>query len=540
MALLDGITPLDLIASGRLPEFVQFDHPRFKQFVAAYYSWMKENGQPFAAIDNLKNYTDIDQTIDDFVSYFLDTFAQSLPRTIIADKRLVTKHVRDMYLAKGSESSYKLLFRILFNEDVEFYYPKVDILIASDGKWETKTTIRVATTDNQIFKLQSQRITGLTSGATAIVDNIEKYQIGAYQQAELNLSLLNGVFVPNETVRCITQDDEIVDHTTGYVMSGITITNRGTGYASGDVITITGGSGVDAAAEVDQVTVGSIDTITINDGGADYVVGDQLIFSSVEGATTARAIVSAVDVSGAITSITLLSGGYNYKTVPTITVDSDAGTGADIEVSGAYIGGIKTINITSFGLGYSSAPTVSFSSIGNGDATGTAVVGAMCFHKGHFVGYDGFLSDIKVLQDSKYYQNFSYQLKSGTSISFYRDIVRRVLHPAGMELFGSVLVVRQLDVEAYFQLLASGNAAILTPKLSLNGNVQVIIPEASVEEPYVLNHCGMTYAQFDLWKERLGDADFGYVYDSLVFESFEVDPDHKRFPYTIGTWITTS
>jgi hypothetical protein len=44
------------------------------------------------------------------------------------------------------------------------------------------------------------------------------------------------------------------------------------------------------------------------------------------------------------------------------------------------------------------------------------------------------------ITDSYYYQDFSYSIKSKTSINVWRDLIKQTTHPAGFELFGEVLI----------------------------------------------------------------------------------------------------
>ena len=46
--------------------------------------------------------------------------------------------------------------------------------------------------------------------------------------------------------------------------------------------------------------------------------------------------------------------------------------------------------------------------------------------------------------DSFFYQDYSYVIKSGTSIEQWRDLIKATTHPAGFKLFGQVDVERQL------------------------------------------------------------------------------------------------
>jgi hypothetical protein len=57
-----------------------------------------------------------------------------------------------------------------------------------------------------------------------------------------------------------------------------------------------------------------------------------------------------------------------------------------------------------------------------------------------YTSNDGFLSDTKYLQDSYYYQSFSYVIKTGQGLSTWRDYVKKILHPAGFRFFGEILI----------------------------------------------------------------------------------------------------
>ena len=45
-------------------------------------------------------------------------------------------------------------------------------------------------------------------------------------------------------------------------------------------------------------------------------------------------------------------------------------------------------------------------------------------------------SSIKKITDSKYYQDYSYSLRSSKQVSEYEETVNDLLHPVGSKLFG--------------------------------------------------------------------------------------------------------
>ena len=70
-------------------------------------------------------------------------------------------------------------------------------------------------------------------------------------------------------------------------------------------------------------------------------------------------------------------------------------------------------------------------------------------YQGEWKGYNGMLSSPQVIQDSYYWQDFSYSVRSGFEISVYRDLVKRLLHVAGEQLFGEMIITMNVNAMLY-------------------------------------------------------------------------------------------
>ncbi len=143
--------------------------------------------------NKLLQYRDIDTTLDKFVDYFRDEFLYQLPGTILADKRNILKHIKQFYQARGTENSFRFLFRILFDEEVEFYYPKVDLFRASDARWTVDYLMRVTTSGNT-FDWLNRQIVGVNSGATANVESVNQTYLAGQTITELHIANIKGAF----------------------------------------------------------------------------------------------------------------------------------------------------------------------------------------------------------------------------------------------------------------------------------------------------------------------------------------------------------
>jgi uncharacterized protein YkvS len=80
-------------------------------------------------------YRDIDITIDRYLDEIQKEVAVSIPDVFTVDRIKLFKKLIPWYVTKGSVDSIELFFRIVFSEDVEIYYPRVDILVLSSGQW---------------------------------------------------------------------------------------------------------------------------------------------------------------------------------------------------------------------------------------------------------------------------------------------------------------------------------------------------------------------------------------------------------------------
>jgi len=129
---------ISVLVEGQLPDFVKQDHTTFIAFLEAYYEYLEQTGKPYEIIGNLRNYFNIDKTVDDFLQYFKTQFGKDVPEAVFlnANKPQTLKHLRDFYRSKGSEKSFQFLFRLLYKEEIEFYYPSLNNKQSLLGKLE--------------------------------------------------------------------------------------------------------------------------------------------------------------------------------------------------------------------------------------------------------------------------------------------------------------------------------------------------------------------------------------------------------------------
>ena len=264
----------------------------------------------------------------------------------------------------------------------------------------------------------------------------------------------------------------------------ITIQNAGTGYAVGDALVFTGGSGANAAGNVAAVVESTSynllfedDFRMISENSYDDIIKNE--DWSVEGPI-------------ARVELTNFGTGYTLSGLPTITVTSSNGVSANLVSTGIQgkgatisvdvannatgIGSIRAISIDGFGINYITgdflfedddklllengterliyefATTANTTSVGDGNAFLRPIITGLAIDDGNWTNDDGKI-DYKILQDSDYYQDFSYVIRCGLVFDQYADVVRKVIHPAGLQFFGEILI--QLFIDVSPQVLSS-------------------------------------------------------------------------------------
>lgn len=472
--------------------------------------------------EKLVEYRDIDYTLDRFIQYFRDEFMYLIPGTILANPREVLKHIKQFYQARGTENSFRFIFRCLFSEEIELYYPKVDLFRASDGIWFVQNVMKTTTTD-LTFDYLNRNLVGVYSGATAKVESVTQQLIPQGTITTMTLSSIVGGFQidPNtgfpEQVKIVynvppppqtdlgsTTDllepyNQLRYESAYQLLQHLPILTPGDNYKVGELITIDGGGSLSSAQAIitsifQTYFTGSCGippsvyylqpffgpaTAPINTDGNPMddaiCIPGMYFFSDVHSSYTDADLLNPNEIllsSNEISTddffvgdeITLVGGtgvgqrrtvvSYNGTTkvatvdLPWITIPDSTTQYSITHVRG----GIKSIAIIDFGLGFLATPSVTIHTEKGSGGVLPPVLGIVAQTAGRWLqGRDGgvggfpttpdsFASSNKIIQDSYYWQDFSYDIRVGETIDKYRDVVKALLHPAGMMMFGSVVL----------------------------------------------------------------------------------------------------
>ncbi len=294
------------------PFFVRNDHPNFIRFIEAYYEYLEQEGKTIQRAKGFREALDVDKSIDLYTDKLFSQFMKFIPEKTIADKTLIIKNIKDFYRARGTEKSIEFLLSILYDLETDFYYPKKDVLRASDGKWYQEKSLKVFdvqvnnVADPGIFtvkNLAGRQVRGESSNATATVESVDVYYENGVIVKELKVSNQVRDFKAGEKIRGQFEEEGLIKDLSANVFSGIIvrvdILNRGNNYTVGQTANVESDTGSGAVIVVSEVSRAAIKSISAVDGGAGFQNTNTILITGSQG-TGANAIVSLINADESV------------------------------------------------------------------------------------------------------------------------------------------------------------------------------------------------------------------------------------------------
>ena len=291
-----------------------------------------------------------------------------------------------------------------------------------------------------------------SAGSGYAIGDVVNFSTG---NASAKVSVVNGGIAPESDTPGMDATDHIVledetqrgDPYTGNKIvqesgtgsediTDVRIIDAGNGYTSLPTLTITSsGSGANLKAHGGEIgRILSLKTIELGNNydasptPATLTLPLYLLVIGASGNFTVGETVSATGSDGS-TVITATVSSWDSDT-GVLKVSSPSGTfGTDVTITGGTSGETGTIKV--FDL-----------------ATATSTVGVVATTDGSYINQDGHISETTmVVQDSLLYQDYSYIIKVGRSITDWRDSYKSTLHGAGFYFQGEVAIRSQLDMK---------------------------------------------------------------------------------------------
>ena len=143
-------------------------------------------------------------------------------------------------------------------------------------------------------------------------------------------------------------------------------------------------------------------------------------------------------------------------------------------------------------------------------ATGSTTVATTSTSTGEYFGVESLLGeDLIRIQDSYYYQDFSYEVRIGASLTSYLNELKKAVHPAGFKPFGKVTVATELAVR-----IATTAAGVA----DFTADEETFTPElASVLETI--------FEQVFQRRLQAATSGMGHVDDKIIYETGHIGGD---------------
>jgi hypothetical protein len=429
----------------QIPEHIRENYPVFVEFIKLYYDYLQQT-----QAQDLEGIRDVDTTLEEFIDNFKSELSTNLPVDMSQDKRFLIKHLKEFYLSRGSESSFKFLFRTLFSKEAELFYPSTEILRVSDGRWKQDISIFVEVSGNTttLFPLNGNFITITTprKTITTYVENVTEYTTTTFE-----------IFIQRDYANEIE-----VGSTVSFVSEGITYTGTilqcpskisiykaGSGFSVGDLYSLKTSIGRGCVVKITKTgSLGEIKAVQVVSfglaykskfysylsnkeiGAYEYVHPAQINHTYVPGEAAYNERSGGFIDYGFASKQTYF---YYDETIPVATPDFASDR---YFADPGYVGDI----VQQF---YADQ---SMEVIDDSLAIIEISLGAVAKYPGYYMTANGFISDEMFIHDGKYYQAFSYVVKVEEELRKYADILKALIHPAGMRVYSEYNIFKELKV----------------------------------------------------------------------------------------------
>jgi hypothetical protein len=503
----------------QIPQHVRDNYPAFVEFIKLYYEFLEETQS-----QNLEKIRDLETTLEEFIDRFKLELAKNVPIEMSNDRRLLLQHIREFYLSRGSEDSFKFVFKSLFGKDADLFYPSTQMLRVSDGKWQQEIAVFVRLTGSttSLFPLAGRYINIITPRKTiqTFVENVNAYNELTYEVL-IQRDYANEITV-GSTIRYVDTDGTIY---TGVIVpcpSKIKVYKQGKGFRVGQLFSLKTSIGNGCLVKITKVNSdGGIVAVQPIKFGLDYVSRFYSYLSNKD--MTAYEYMHPLKIHTTAQTASQVNTA-NYTASPTngtqtfaiqyyvldgvplvavtvtrngtkVNVSFSGISGTALTVSGLIAGDVVNLvgykspgyidpygDFVEFGfaskqtyMDYDTTINVANESFGadryfvDASYVGDIVqqfytdstnkldedlaiieieIGAVARYPGYYRTSDGFISDEMYIQDGKYYQAFSYVIRVEEELRKYADIIKALVHPAGMKMFAEYNLFNEIIVSA--------------------------------------------------------------------------------------------
>lgn len=410
-------------AYSRLPDSAITDSPNFVKFIKDYYLWNQSEGINFV----VNNYKDLIYQLaysKEYEQRILKSFGVDID--IIESSpihgELLYKLMTEFLETRGTKTSFEILFRIMFNEQVELKYSRDELFSPSSGVYQRTNSILIS--GNLPIDLET-KIRGLRSNLSVNIESYVPYYMNGSRYYIVECNNIKDKFIIGEPLE-ITNSIGIFTEV-HLPLINVEVLNPGILYKKGDIIKPSVNL-LDGWFVVKSVKKGTVDNIDIIAGGVNYKVGDKI---KVNISSHFDARISSVGINGEVISIEIKNKGYNFTDIPSHYIISENGTGLEIELKTLTIGRVSVIEPCNGGYIYENS-FISYNAISE-NGTGLTLksiavdgyITSQYLYEKRFLGYK-----CKIINSDNAHSH-SYDIISDVAGIKYEKAIDRYVNPTG-------------------------------------------------------------------------------------------------------------
>ncbi len=507
------------LVEDQFPEYIRDEYPDFVNFLKKYYAFMDQNAKQSDEIVNYSNDIDYAQEafLDKWRGALVNDFPKSVKVDKRFFYKRAKDFYEAKGNKESIETFFRLLYGE--NVEVQYpskyilkpsdaYYNVEQAVKLQEA--EHGGTLEPLTLQGKKIDIRYYRSTGSVTALNTQNATVTRVEKNTYQTNGLTLQRFD-LILKFDSPTTVVYGPGAGAVATATISSGaiasITINDAGADYHAIPGIQIYGdGTGATATA---TIAAGKITAINVTAAGSGYTTAGVNIITE-DAPTDIRSYVVDDGAGNAATDIY----GYLVRQLTSVTYKSYSGSATDV---GFKVGQVYKINETGDdGKGYASAgdgtngtnggyfyvhsnatdnytfiggqnnayvrvtsittaglpATFQIINAGSGfmadcadvvitSPTGEAVTIEICTgylfeYEGKWKDDRGKLSDVNVLQDNKRYQPYAYVIKSTVEQTTWDRAIRDTVHPAGMQVFGDLVVRSVVDYNVAFSVTSTG------------------------------------------------------------------------------------
>jgi len=272
---------IDTLVDTFVPSHIRENYPAIIQFVREYLIFLETQNESAYFQNTLPEQRFIETQQEQFLKRIEKEIGLFVPRQYEADPKIFYNKISELWQSRGSRESIETFFRIFFNEPVEVTYPNEQILIPSNSVWFQESFITLDTPGVRDIPLDNIEVYRLFRGVETFVETsrFEEVVLGTfrvYSETEVfeNVELGDEYVIRNKTTDEFIEIGRVVPSPTS-----VFVQDGGSSWKPGQVFRFPG-TVRDTLIRVDKVTDdNAIEKVSIVENGYEHSSSPTLLVS---------------------------------------------------------------------------------------------------------------------------------------------------------------------------------------------------------------------------------------------------------------------